>query len=265
MSINLALSVPASLNSDGLTIRTAGTKDDPLFCLADVCRLFGLSDPSNCSRSLDDDEKKLVDLRTLTNTPCNERGNPNAVFVTEAGLFRIMLTARMRRDETDPVIAARNDLVRRFQRWVCHDVLPCIRRYGCYPVPAGADDPILDAMLQTQAANTAIIEARRAQIVLEQRTEEARRLARAAMLRADAALAVHESNHGCYTVLAWIRLQGRRMDVHEAARHGRALTGVCEQAGIEPGHVRDPRFGQVNTYPEDVLEAYFGALPDGAA
>lgn len=72
-----------------------------------------------------------------------------------------------------------------------------------------------------------------------------------------AALAKAESNFGRYTVLGYARLQGMRLDIQEAAKHGKRLTEICRDLGITIEQVRDPRFGLVNTYPEEVLTGYF--------
>lgn len=120
MTLTLSLSVPAHLNPAEVSVRMAGTPDEPLFCLADVCQLLELSNPSQVASCLDDDDKVLVN--TLSQ---NEgiRGNPNKTFVTEFGLYRVVL----RSDKPQ---------ARPFQRWVCKEVLPSIRRHGCYPPPA---------------------------------------------------------------------------------------------------------------------------------
>jgi hypothetical protein len=99
------------------------------------------------------------------------------------------------------------------------------------------------------------LEVWRAQLALEQKTEMACQLARAA-------LATSHSNFGFFSVLAYARLRGKELTVAEASRHGKKLTAICRKAGLRIGQVRDPRFGLVNVYPESVLRGYFGPEPE---
>ncbi len=50
--------------------------------------LLGIS-TDNLSRDLDDDERKVVDLRRW-NTPSTGRGNPNANIINESGLYSLI-------------------------------------------------------------------------------------------------------------------------------------------------------------------------------
>jgi prophage antirepressor-like protein len=124
--LNLSLAIPAELNPGDVVLRMAGTQDEPLFCLADVCKVLELSDPSAVASRLEDDEK------TVVNTPSQTRGNPNVWFVTEPGFYSVVL----RSDKPN---------AKSFQRWVCHEVLPSIRKHGCYPPPVAVPGTTLGA------------------------------------------------------------------------------------------------------------------------
>jgi len=64
----------------------------------------------------DGDEKDVVVLT-------DSIGRPEALqAVTEAGLYRL-------------VFMVPSPMAKRLQRWVYHDVLPSIRKHGCYPPP----------------------------------------------------------------------------------------------------------------------------------
>lgn len=124
-SILTPLAVPAHLNPENVQVRMAGTPDNPLFCLADVCQVLGLQAPHMVARGLDSDEKVQVNTRSqasgIPDEP--ERGNPNLWFITESGLYTVLL-------RSDKVVA------KPIQKWVTREVLPCIRKHGCYPAPA---------------------------------------------------------------------------------------------------------------------------------
>lgn len=46
-------------------IRTAGTSDKPLFCLADICKVVELTNPSSVKGRLDVEDVQLIDLHVL--------------------------------------------------------------------------------------------------------------------------------------------------------------------------------------------------------
>ena len=47
------------------------------------------------------------------------------------------------------------------------------------------------------------------------------------------------------------------MPLDQAALIGRAATKVCKEVGLPIGKTPDPRFGEVNTYPKEVLANLF--------
>ena len=46
-------------------VRTAGTPENPLFCLADVCNAVELTNPSSVKSRLDREDVQLIDLHAL--------------------------------------------------------------------------------------------------------------------------------------------------------------------------------------------------------
>lgn len=248
-TLSLMLHVPADVCPDAPPIRVLGTDERPLFCLVDVCRAVGINNPAMVANRLDADEKGISQVDTLG-------GKQELLVVTEPGLYTVLV--RSDKPAAKP-----------FRRWVCHDVLPCIRKHGCYPAPAEGTvskaDPVL-ALLESAK------EIRLAQIETEKKVAEARQLAEvaraeshqsreraeAAVRTARAALDQSVMNHGHFTVLGWNRRQNRSMTHHEASRHGIRLSCLCRERKIPMGEMTDPRFGRVNTYPEDLLAEYFG-------
>lgn len=97
----------------------------PWFVLADVCKVLGISNPSNASARLDADERQVVDLAALHNV---EGFKPNGMaagmnttgtIINESGLYSTILTSR-------------KPAARRFKKWVTGTVLPAIRKDGAY-------------------------------------------------------------------------------------------------------------------------------------
>ena len=103
---------------------------DPWFVAVDVCRALEIQNPRDAVSRLDDDEKMTVGLTdgqkmTVSTTygHSGKRGGAQFMnFVSEAGLYRLIMSSR-------------KPEAKKFQRWVYHEVLPSIRRYGYYIAP----------------------------------------------------------------------------------------------------------------------------------
>lgn len=106
-------------------IRTAGTSEEPLFCLADVCRVLEIKNTSDCKSRLN--AKGIV----LTDTPTNG-GNQQLVYINEQNLYKVIM--RSDKPQAEP-----------FQDWVCGEVLPSIRKTGGY-IAAKAEESDEDIM-----------------------------------------------------------------------------------------------------------------------
>jgi len=62
-----------------------------------------------------------------------------------------------------------------------------------------------------------------------------------------------ENKH--FTVLGYANLIGKRIDLKEAAKLGKKCAELSRTQGIQIGDVRDPRFGNVHSYHESILQA----------
>lgn len=112
-------------------VRTAGTSDEPLFCLADVCRAIGIANARNVKERLDAEDVRSVD--TLTNG-----GMQQITYVNESGLYEVIM--RSDSEKSKP-----------FRKWVTSEVLPSIRKHGIYATEQKLEDMLLnpDAMIKT--------------------------------------------------------------------------------------------------------------------
>lgn len=99
-------------------IRTAGTSDEPLFCLADICKAVDLTNPSSVKSRLDSEDVQLLDLHAL-NSSLTMVGNSMATFVTETGFYEVLLFSS-------------SEKVKPFRRWITKEILPSIRKTGGY-------------------------------------------------------------------------------------------------------------------------------------
>lgn len=105
-------------------IRTAGTSETPMFCLADICRVLDIR-TADVKKRLD--EKGVDSIYTLTNG-----GYQTLLFINEKNLYKVIM--RSDKPQAEP-----------FQDWVCGEVLPSIRKTGGYiaTTPEMSDEEIM--------------------------------------------------------------------------------------------------------------------------
>lgn len=97
-------------------IRFLKQGDELWFVAVDVCRALDIQNPRDVvAKQLDDDEKGVATIYTL--------GGPQKMnIISEPGLYRLIFMSRKPEAE-------------KFKRWVTHEVLPSIRKYGYYVAP----------------------------------------------------------------------------------------------------------------------------------
>lgn len=93
----------------------------------------------------------------------------------------------------------------------------------------------------------AILESEQARQADEQRAITARQTA--------LELSCHE-----FTVMGYSNYRDIRLDTGTAKKLGKRATTLANQLGLSIGKVRDPRYGIVNSYPEEVLEQAFAEM-----
>ena len=94
-------------------VRTVAKEGQPWFVAADVCRALDLGQVTNTIRRLDDDEKALISIKGIS------RGNDQVSIINEPGLYSL-------------VLGSRKPEAKAFKRWITHEVIPAIRKYGGY-------------------------------------------------------------------------------------------------------------------------------------
>lgn len=114
---------------EGNKVRALADGDEVMFVASDIAKLLGYRDAANLARNLDHDERGIHEVSTPS-------GTQNMTVLTESGLYRAILnreTAYVKEPEAQA-------FVKRFQRWVTHEVLPSIRRTGGYIPTTDVDD-----------------------------------------------------------------------------------------------------------------------------
>lgn len=117
------------------SIRTGGTSDNPLFCLADVCKALKLSAKGVNQR---------LSKEVISNYPLQTAGGVQyALFVNEDGLY-------------DVILDSRKSEAKAFRKWITSEVLPSIRKSGGYIATTQEDTPELIMARALQVAQTTI-------------------------------------------------------------------------------------------------------------
>lgn len=101
-------------------VRSAGTSDNPLFCLADLCKALDLH-PNVVKQRLTKDVCSTYPLETAG-------GVQQVNFVNEDGLY-------------DVILDSRKPEAKQFRKWVTSEVLPSIRKTGGYIASSAEDTP----------------------------------------------------------------------------------------------------------------------------
>lgn len=110
-------------NNEFGTVRTVVVNDEPMFCLADVCRVLDIANAGNVKARLNPKGVHIVD--TLTNG-----GRQEMSFITESNLYKVIFQSRKPEAE-------------KFSDWVTVEVLPSIRKHGMYAVDDLINNPDL--------------------------------------------------------------------------------------------------------------------------
>lgn len=137
-------------------IRTAGTPDNPTFCLADICKALNLSS-SHVKERLSDD---VVSTDPIVDSLGRKQ---MANFINEDGLY-------------DVILDSRKPQAKAFRKWVTGEVLPSIRKTGGY---IAASNDMTDEEIMARALVVA-------QTTIQRRDEKIRQLEQKASEQADA-------------------------------------------------------------------------------
>ena len=122
-------------NEDFGEIRTAGTADNPLFCLADVCRVLELTVKGVVQR---------IDKEVISTYPLQTAGGIQQMyFVNEDGLY-------------DVILDSRKPEAKKFRKWITAEVLPSIRKTGAYMTPRVDEVKPSQMVMEIGAMSTAL-------------------------------------------------------------------------------------------------------------
>lgn len=127
-----------SLSWEGHRVRMVGTTGCPAWVAKDVCRALQIHHSADALRNagVTAEERGSIQLDTL--------GGPQILTtVGESGLWKLVMTSRKP-----------NAL--RFRAWLAEEVIPCIRKHGCYPAPVETSALLVDLRDQRVLAGVAL-------------------------------------------------------------------------------------------------------------
>jgi len=126
-------------NYEGNRVRTVQRDGAPWWVAKDVCDVFGESNRNRAMQALDDDEKGYTQMDT-------PGGVQRLAVINEAGLYALLFAMQpaKARGVSEVYIAEREEALRKFKRWVTHEMLPSIRRVGMYATPDAVEKMLND-------------------------------------------------------------------------------------------------------------------------
>lgn len=126
-------------------IRSTEKSGEVWFVGKDICAAFGDKNHNRSLGRVDDEDKSIVQI-------IDSLGRPQVVtVVNESGVYSLLFAMQPQKVNNGGVSDAypievrdRIEKLRRFQRWVTHEVLPSIREHGYYMTPETLQKTLAD-------------------------------------------------------------------------------------------------------------------------
>lgn len=152
-------------------------------------------------------------------------------YVSEGNLYRLIIRSQLPAAE-------------RFERWVCDEVLPSIRKHGAYVTPSLIDQILADPDMMIRLL-TELKEERAKSTALADKVEEQ-------------AIELNESER-YWTITKYNRMNklGWSLDACKKAGKEASRYARLHNYQIKRCETNDERFGWVNSYPLDMLKILF--------
>lgn len=101
-------------------LRILKINGNPFFVAKDVCDVLGIVNHKDAVANLDEDEKGVATIYPLQK-PKRGGGKQRTLIISESGLYTL-------------IFQSRKPFAKAFRKWVTAEVLPTIRKTGCYKV-----------------------------------------------------------------------------------------------------------------------------------
>lgn len=146
----------------GIEIFVYDVDGKEMFIGRDIAELLGYSNPSDAvSKNVAKDFKRRLFVRTIENTGYMRNAydkNANVMMISESGLYQLIFKSDLK-------------LAIDFQKWVCEEVLPSIRKNNFYISDSITDEQkdklISDLTAQTKNSENLLLNNKKRKLVLE--------------------------------------------------------------------------------------------------
>ena len=218
---------------------------NPWFCLSDVCNILDIQNPHRASERLFDPYVTSITVGVQTGLKAD--GTPaiqyiSMTFINEANLYKLIMGSRKPEAEA-------------FQKWICFEVIPSIRKTGSYnmnepklsftdfmiKLAGQVDQNVSDIknLFTTADRHTQAIDVNTQCInILNEKVEII-------------------SNESYLTINAFATFKNVPLTLDLAQRLGQIATRTCNERGIFVAPVKHPVWGSVNMYPLTILDEVF--------
>ena len=217
-------------------VRVIFIDNEPLFCLADICKILGLTTPAKVANAI----KSEFELGELSSYSFDTGfGVKEFTMITEPQLYFVL----MRSDKAE---------AKEFRKWVNTEVLPSIRKTGAYSQKPLTQIEILQssvAILAEQEKKISLLENKTDDLYKEQ-------------LKTKHNINRLLNNDNYMTLIAFMNLNNIKQKGYHLPSLGKKAKKLSLEQGAFMGAVIDPRYGRINTYSTEILKQIF-KLPKG--
>lgn len=212
-------------------IRVIIIDNEPLFCLADICRALALTNPTMVANAIKAEfELPKLELGSFD----TGYGVKDFTIITEAQLYFVL----MRSDKAE---------AKEFRKWVNTEVLPSIRKTGSYTQKPLSQIEILQssvAILAEQEKKISLLENKADDLYKEQ-------------LKVKHNINRLLNNDNYMTLIAFMNLNNIKQKGYHLPSLGKKAKKLSLEQGAFMGAVIDPRYGRINTYSTEILRQIF--------
>lgn len=222
---------------------------NPWFCLVDVCNVLGIGNSRDVVNRLF--EKGVDSIDTLT-----PGGVQTLIFIDEPNLYKA-------------IMGSRKQEAQEFQRWICYEVIPSIRKTGQYtlnqetPTIAGFLHTMIDTLFGVKnTVDNHSVEINKHTSELEEHNLRFTRQDQILMEYNGRITEVEEAQKAVFETEYWSILgfaNYYRLDpnTYNSIELGKKASKYCRENNIAIGYRPDQRHGRVNIYPYHVLVEIF--------
>lgn len=212
-------------------VRVIFINNEPLFCLADICKALNIQNSRNVASAI----KNEFEGCTLELHPFETAGGiQNLTIITEAQLYFVL----MRSDKSE---------AKDFRKWINTEVLPSIRKTGSYSTKPLTQIEILQSSIAILAEQEKRVN------LLENKTEDLHK----EQLKVKHNINRLLNNDNYMTLIAFMNLHNIKQKGYHLPSLGKKAKKLSLEQGAFMGAVIDPRYGRINTYSTEILRQIF--------